>query len=82
MAADIGLAVRGVEKRRQDLHRGRLPRPVRADEAEQVPRGQIELDRLDGVHVAIFFGQVYGFNHGVAAVEVTGFLGEMGITMR
>jgi len=49
MTADIRLAVSRIEQRRQDFHRGGFARAVRPDEAEQVARRKIELNRLDGV---------------------------------
>ena len=56
--------MRGVKQRGQDFHRGRLPRAIGADEAEQIPRSQIQFDGLDGVHIAVLLGEVNGFNHG------------------
>ena len=64
VAADVRLAVSRIEQRRQDLHRGRLARAVGADEAKQIPRGQIELDGLDGELLAVFLRQVVGRDHG------------------
>jgi len=55
VAADIRLAIRGVEERRQDFHRRRLARAVGPDEAEQVASRQIQLDSLDGELVTVFF---------------------------
>ncbi len=69
VAADIGLAVSRVEQRGQDFHRGRFARAVGTDEAKQIPRGQIELDGLDGVEVAVFFGEVVGADHGKLEVR-------------
>ena len=64
MAADVRLAPRWVEQRRQDLHRRRFARSIGSDKAKQVTRGQIELNGLNGELLAIFFRQVMRFDHG------------------
>ena len=64
VAADAGLAPGGLQERGQDPHGGRLARAVGADEAEQVALGQLEGEVIDGVQLAVDFGEVLGLDHG------------------
>ena len=63
VAADVGLAERGMQQRGEDFHRRRFARTIGADEAEQIPRLQIQVDILDGVHLAIFLRQFVRLDH-------------------
>ena len=63
VAADVGLAPGGIEQRGQDLHRGGLARPVRPDEAEHVPRLELDVERFDGEQLAVFLREVAGLDH-------------------
>ena len=42
-----------------------LPGAVGPDVAEQIALGQIQAEVIDGVQMAVDFGEVLGFDHGL-----------------
>ena len=59
----------------QDLHRGGLARPVRAEQGEHLARANVQVDSADRLHVAVALGQATNFHrcrHGsnVASVRL------------
>ena len=64
IAADIGLAIIGVEEGGKHAHGGGLARAVRANEPEHVALVEFQVDVIDGDQVAVPFGEFAGFDHG------------------
>src|SRR5262249_51994533 len=54
----------GIEERGEHPHGRCFARPVGANEAEDVPLLQREVDFIDGDQRAVAFRQLAGFNHG------------------
>ena len=73
--ADIGLAPGRREQGRENANRGRLAGTVGADEAEQVTRLELQVERLQCKEIAILLGEVDRLDHGAGSVA-------RGITMR
>ena len=69
VAADVGLSPCRGEERGEDADRGRLSGAVGPDEAEKIPLFKFQVERLEGVEVAIFLGQVDCFDHGNNPLE-------------
>ena len=63
MAVDDALAVRGIEQRGQEADRRALAGAVGADEAEQLARLDLQVQRLDGHVVAVGLAEIDEFDH-------------------
>ena len=63
LAADIGLAVVGVEQRGDHPHRRGFARSVGTDEPEDIAIVELEVDFVGGDQVAVALGQLAGLDH-------------------
>src|SRR5207244_3290564 len=63
-----------LEQRGQKADRRALPGPVRPDEAEHLPRADLEVQRLDRAKVAVVFTEIDQLNHveGLGLVAAAG----------
>ena len=75
VARDPGGPARGAGQRAEDLDGRRLPRAVRAEEAERLPGGHLEVDAADGLDLAVVLGQAGDRDRRRRALPVAGPLG-------
>ena len=76
VAAYGRFAPAGIQQRREDAHRRRLAGAVGADEAVDIAFLQLDRQPVEGVQVAIHFGQVAGFDHCLLAGLLVAFGGQ------
>ena len=66
VAAHGRLTPGGIQERGEDPHRRRLARPVRADEAVDVPLVQRQVEPVKSIELTVHLGQIMRFDHGSA----------------
>jgi hypothetical protein len=64
VAEDLDLAAVAVLVALQDLHGGRLAGPVRSQQGEALPLGDLEVDPADGLHLAVCLAQAVHLDGG------------------
>ena len=69
MPADVRFAPRRLQERGDDSHRRRFTGSIGPNKPEQVAFIELQVDRSNGEHVAVFLRKVDCLDHGMASIQ-------------